>query len=1197
MRRLVSIHAIPTLLPRPGTAGSCLPVPEFDVEIDLIRRTLNDGLQLVQVRFHPEASLLVRLPRRLDEDDVIDEQPLEGRHLGRLRELVQTVVDDLPPIRVWQRRMGGDAEVVHIDIRIQPPEKDSHWITPADLSLQALVWEHEPKLWLAQVPALGIEVFAKDRESLDSRVRNHIRFALQRKRWATSLKPLCQLARYIHIQLERRKTKLQIATPKQIEMAEGEPNEPPVLKTVADRIDQQRLAPAFKVNTSVNLIAEAMAADMPRSVLLVGPSGVGKTAIVNELVRTRRERGLGSVSFWRTSGSRLVAGMCGFGMWQERCDKMCRELREQKAVLYAGNLPELVEAGKGGGNSQGIGEFLRNRMDRGEIVVIAECTPEQFATLERVAPGVVQSFLQLRIEEPDLKSGRQILMEYSLWAAQHQQQIREQLEYERRKQELDELRAISGEKFLKPDIRVKPKTVGEPLSVAAIEKVDRLHRRYSAYSAYPGRAIRFLYNLIEDRGDSDEVLQAPQVTEAFASETGLPAMLLDESTQLKPERVRDWFRQRVIGQVESVDVVVDLIASVKAGLTRPERPIASLLFVGPTGVGKTEMAKTIAEFFFRDRSRMVRFDMSEYADPAAVTRLVGGPGHPEGLLTSRVRDQPFGVILLDEFEKADPRFFDLLLQVLGEGRLTDAEGNLADFRNSIVIMTSNLGVEASSRGSVGFGSPPAEADEAYGRLQQHFVREVQSFLRPEMFNRIDRIVAFRPLDKNTLRTITQRELGLVQARDGIETRQIDINFGDQVIDRLVAEGHDLRYGARPLKRAIEQHLLQPLAEKFLEYDAESALQANVEAADTFDSVLSVDVKAVQKPQTANRFDRSSQSMADVIRIASQVRRQVFRLAECPVTLEARNELFRFNSVQEKRIKRYEQKIAAGQTKVPYPSADPEVAERTAILSAYMGELTRIRDEAVELENDVLGAYYADEAFERPLVEEATTDLQKQWEDLLLNAYTLTYADTADRVTLCIYFAGRSTRFGQMLVESYLEVVRRFGLRPKLYSLHQEQNLKYEPKPNELWLARPKEGQDLSPAVPLIARNLKDAKALPAQIQKENCAGIALRITGSLALPRFEAEQGRHDLKGTSRLQQCHVETSQNEVKDLLLALDYDTKASQKAKPVRTWNEKNRRVISPETQGEGLVWGRNDTTTILETLITRRLMKQAETLID
>src|SRR6185436_19571465 len=209
---------------------------------------------------------------------------------------------------------------------------------------------------------------------------------------------------------------------------------------------------------------------------------------------------------------------------------------------------------------------------------------------------------------------------------------------------------------------------------------------------------------------------------------------LDDRVPLRLAETRDWFTGRVIGQPEAVNRALDLLATIKARLARPRKPLASFLFIGPTGVGKTEMAKELAEFLFGDAARLARFDLNEFSDPISVQRLIGGPASrdSEGLLTARVREQPFSVILLDEFEKADPAFFDLLLQILGDGRLTDAAGRVADFCNSVIVMTSNLGAQGFQRGSPGFHAEGRMTPDA----QEHFTGALQKFLRPEIFNRL-----------------------------------------------------------------------------------------------------------------------------------------------------------------------------------------------------------------------------------------------------------------------------------------------------------------------------------------------------------------------------------------------------------------------------------------------------------------------------
>src|SRR5262245_49742958 len=385
--------------------------------------------------------------------------------------------------------------------------------------------------------------------------------------------------------------------------------------------------------------------------------------------------------------------MSGYGMWQERCHLLWREAGRLRAILHLGNLMELLEVGKSEHQSQGLATFLRPALARGDLLAVAEATPEQIAVIERQDPHLLRAFTTLRLEEPDEGPLRAILRRFA-------------------------------------DDRGGPR-----LSPDALDRVLRLHRRYAGYSANPGRPLRFLRNLLADR-PATPPLEPGDVNAAFARETGLPLVLLDEAVRLDLDQARGWFAGRVIGQAEAVGLVVDLLATVKVALNRPRRPIASLLFIGPTGVGKTEMAKALAEYLFGSATRLTRFDMSEYADPVSVQRLIGGVIGSEGVLTARVREQPFSVVLLDEVEKAHPQLFDLLLQVLGEGRLTDAAGRLADFSNSVVIMTSNLGAESYLQGDFGLmpGQPTA------GRAREHFTREVEKALRPELFNSIDRIV-------------------------------------------------------------------------------------------------------------------------------------------------------------------------------------------------------------------------------------------------------------------------------------------------------------------------------------------------------------------------------------------------------------------------------------------------------------------------
>ncbi|MDG2126314.1 MAG: AAA family ATPase, partial [Verrucomicrobiales bacterium] len=491
-----------------------------------------------------------------------------------------------------------------------------------------------------------------------------------------------------------------------------------------------------------------------------GPSGVGKTAVVHELVRRKSEHSLSARTFFRSSGSRIVAGMCGFGMWQDRCRQIVRDAPPRKAVLHLGSLLELMQVGQSSASSESIASFLRPFLVRGQLVVVAECTHEQLAVIEKREPKLLDAFRQITLTEPQPESARDII------------------------------RAVAENKF----------------TGAALGKTDDLHRRYTSDTAYPGRPLRFLSRISSNT--SSRKLDTAAVLGAFAKETGMPQVLLSDDHPLDLTATREWFCSRIAGQDAAVSLIVDTLATIKTNLNRPGKPLASFLFIGPTGVGKTELAKVLAEFLYNSRDRMIRLDMSEYNTPFSASRLVSdtGIGGREGLLTAKVREHPFSVILLDEFEKADPTVFDLFLQVLGEARLTDGAGRIADFSNSVIIMTSNLGAREYQRGSLGFAGDPARD------AVEHFSTAVKAALRPELFNRIDRILPFLPLPREIIAHIIRREFSEIDARDGLGGHGTSLLVAPEVLDHLVTSGYDPRYGARPLKRAVERLLLQPAAE-------------------------------------------------------------------------------------------------------------------------------------------------------------------------------------------------------------------------------------------------------------------------------------------------------------------------------------------------------------------------------------------------
>ena len=648
----------------------------------------------------------------------------------------------------------------------------------------------------------------------------------------------------------------------------------------------------------------------------------------------------------------------------------------------------------------------------------------------------------------------------------------------------------------------------------ALRTIDRLHRRYATYSAFPGRPLRFLENLIRD-GDSEKSIQDAEVYESFTRETGLPRPLIDPAVPLDLAETQEWFSSRVIGQPDAVSLVVDLLATIKAGLTRPNRPIASLLFIGPTGVGKTEMAKALAEFLFGSRERLSRFDMSEFADPVSVRRLVGGAFGSEGLLTARVREQPFSVLLLDEVEKADASFFDLLLQALGEARLTDAGGRLADFRNTVVILTSNLGSESFRKGAAGFGSSnPGGAD-----AQEHFSRAVEQFLRPEMFNRLDRIVSFAPLGSEVVRRIADREWHKVLQRDGVRFRGLNIAATPDLLDRIAAVGFDPRYGARPLKRAMERDLLAPLARQLNRHGGEVPLQVRVNIAD---GQPAVSVRPIQgaKPKS---FREPSDAMSKFALAAQQLRRWNQLAGTCSVIRELDNDIFQLSLVEKATIR----KQAKGK---PVSGPEAEALAKLGRLRETADDARRQREVAFSLEDEAIVAFHGG-------IESPPAELQKQlaeanqnWDKLLLRLFAL--SGGTQSVTLAIFSESRDNLM--LLAGTYRVLALRFKLQielcryvlpgseaaPKSAALADttpppaKKSKSKDPEtagieiPKTAWARDRLHLMSEKPPKEILWRFLMTTVD-PLAACPEGTIGIAMTITGPAALLRFSSEDGLH----------------------------------------------------------------------------------------
>ncbi|MCP3143614.1 AAA family ATPase [Pyxidicoccus xibeiensis] len=560
----------------------------------------------------------------------------------------------------------------------------------------------------------------------------------------------------------------------------AKPDKPPATPTL-DRVgvpwhklaQEGQLDAAYEQDALVTLLRARLAAKDAESIVLVGPSGVGKTAVLHALAQALRaptatadER---ARPFFFLDGSRLIAGEGMWGDWQQQVLRSFREASDSHALLSLGHALELLDAGKSAHSDQNVAQLLLPLLATREVSVVAEATPEDWAVVERRNASFARLFSVVRVEEPTPEALARIL-------------------------------AAVAEDDVGP----------RPLDVLpeALEEARFLCRRFLPYGAQVGNAVAFLRRLLAacSHAALSRVTRVDAIRQ-FASESGIPEHLLRDDMPLEAGQVRTFLSTRVLGQEAAVERAASVVSILKAGLADTRRPLGVLLFIGPTGVGKTELSKALAELLFGAKERMVRLDMGEYAGPDALLRLLGDgvtPGH----LSSAVRRQPFCVVLLDEVEKAHPAVHDALLGVLGEGRLTDASGRFTDFRNAVLVLTSNLGADT-WRARVGFDSTGGAPDTA--ALRAHYLTEVQRFFRPELFNRLDDVVVFSPLSADLLRRLVVREVEAVCRRPGLSLHDARLEVTPAALDWLAERGFDPRYGARPLKRALERELVVPVA--------------------------------------------------------------------------------------------------------------------------------------------------------------------------------------------------------------------------------------------------------------------------------------------------------------------------------------------------------------------------------------------------
>lgn len=544
---------------------------------------------------------------------------------------------------------------------------------------------------------------------------------------------------------------------------------------------------AINREAEVDELTKLLSATDQRPVLVIGKRLVGKTAVIHEFVRRRMNRRRASEATMHIasvadlkgevvliSPQRLISGMSFLGQWEGRLLAILKESQRKGHTLYFDDLIGLFYAGRTSSSNLSVAHVLKPYLERRDVRVLAEATPEAFRVLQELDRGFADLFQIVRIEEPN-----------------EQKNLHTLLGFRRTLERQHDTRFHSD----------------------VLPAVIDLTRRYVSDAAFPGKAARLLQSL-GSKHKAGEVTRA-QALEEFSARSGLSVSFLDDRSELDYGQVMEALGLEVIGQKAAVTACADSVAIAKARLNDSVRPIASFLFLGPTGVGKTQCAKALANYLFGDRERLIRFDMNEFGSYYSVARLTGTFDAPEGLLTSAVRRSPFAVVLFDEIEKAHPAVFDLLLGVMGDGRLTDARGQLVDFSNTIIILTSNLGAREAASG-YGFRQTN-KSDASVYRLA------AEKFFKPEFFNRLSRVVPFERLRREDVQKIAHRLIEDVFNREGLVRRGVKLVVETGALNLLVEAGYHPQLGARALKRTLERQVTAPIAARLSATPADQPL--------------------------------------------------------------------------------------------------------------------------------------------------------------------------------------------------------------------------------------------------------------------------------------------------------------------------------------------------------------------------------------
>jgi len=619
---------------------------------------------------------------------------------------------------------------------------------------------------------------------------------------------------------------------------------------------ENKLDPVIGRKDEIERVIQILSRRTKNNPVLLGEAGVGKTAIVEGLAQTIVQGDIPELLRDKRviilDLALMVAGTKYRGQFEERIKAVMDEIRRsENIILFIDELHTLVGAGSAEGAID-ASNILKPALSRGEIQCIGATTLDEYRKYIEKDAALERRFQTIMVEPPSVQETVQILSG-----------LRDKYEAHHKVKYLDAAleassklsdRYIAG-RFL-PDkaidlideagARARLSVLTVPQEIKELEgKINTLHKEKEA--AIKGQDFERAAALRDQERESKEQLEivkgewkkkqnesqptigVEEIAYIVSKWTGIPLARLEEHETERLLQMEAQVHKRIVGQEEAITAIAHAVRRSRAGIKDPKRPIGSFIFLGPTGVGKSLVARALAEFLFGDEEALVQLDMSEYMEKFNVSRLVGAPpgyvGYEEGgQLTERIRRRPYSVVLLDEIEKAHPDVFNILLQMLEDGRLTDSFGRKVDFRNTVLIMTSNLGAELlKKQGSLGFKAQREET--TFETMKERLLEEVKKAFKPEFLNRVDEVIVFQPLTREHLQRIVELEMGHVKER--LVEQGITIELDDSAKEFLIEKGFDPIYGARPLKRVIQRYIEDPLAQDLIAHRFEKEARVRV----------------------------------------------------------------------------------------------------------------------------------------------------------------------------------------------------------------------------------------------------------------------------------------------------------------------------------------------------------------------------------